>query len=195
MAAADGSASKGPAGRDRFPALKSLEEQVERTRLEQALAEARAAKLQAALPDFNVEIARDTAAFGDKTTGLAPMLVQHDAIALADDIADLVLDAARDAATADSNKRKYSFTVISDPAALQDLDLQRARRSPCSTSARRVASNSIAQTALLPFRRCRSRTGAGRAAPDACSSSNPGVWARLPRTPPFRRREQRIAVL
>lgn len=117
MAATDRSASTDQPVGGRFPALKGLEEQVERTRLQQASAEARAATVRAARPDFKVDIARDTETFGDKTTDVARMLVQHEAVVLADYTADLVPASKR------RNHRRDQagclFTVISDPAPLQ----------------------------------------------------------------------------
>ena len=43
--------------------------------------------------------------------------------------------------------------------------------------------NSIAQAALLPYRRRRSETGVGRAAPGACSSSGARAWSAPLKTP------------
>jgi hypothetical protein len=51
-----------------------------------------------------------------------------------------------------------------------------------------MAWNSLAEVALLPFRRSRSVVGPNRAPADAWSSSNPGVWAHLPGAPPFMRK-------
>jgi hypothetical protein len=111
---------------DRFPALKQLEENVERAKLEQSLAEARAKTTTAKLPDLDVELARDSVTVSDKTTGLASVLVQMDAIALADDIADIALDAARRAATGDgATSRTYNIRVVTDPAGLGGVDVYR----------------------------------------------------------------------
>jgi hypothetical protein len=117
---ADNEAPTSPS--DRFPALKPLEESVERAKLRQALAEADAAALKAKLPSLDVDIAQDAVVISDKTTGLARVLVQLDSDTLADDIADRALDAARAATSAD---HKYVFHVISDLAVLKQIDALR----------------------------------------------------------------------
>jgi hypothetical protein len=110
---------------DRFPALKELEEVVERAKLEQGLAEARAAKVKAHLPDVDVDIKQDTATVGDKT-GLARVLVQMDTVALADDVADIALDAAREAWPSENKDgHHYVMRVVSDPALIRDVDVFR----------------------------------------------------------------------
>ena len=111
---------------DRFPRLKQREEAVERAKLDQALSEARAATAKANVPDLDVEIARDSLAVSDKATGLARVFVQMDAIALADDIADITLDAARKAATEDgTTPPSYNIRVVSDPGILGSVDVYR----------------------------------------------------------------------
>ena len=108
---------------DRFPALKPLEESVERAKLRQALAEANAAELEANLPSLDVEIQHDAVVMSDKTTGLARVLVQLDSLTLADDIADRALDSAFEAS--DAGKRSYAFLVVSDPTVFKDVDAHR----------------------------------------------------------------------
>lgn len=136
---------------ERFPSLRQLEEDVERAKLEQALAEARvagskagiptgavdqaklekelaeaqAAAAKAKLPTLDVDVARDTVGMSDKTTGIASVLVQFDSIALADDIAELALDAARADATGSDSEFRYSIRVVADPAALSGVDVFR----------------------------------------------------------------------
>ena len=112
---------------ERFPNLKQLEEDVERAKLEKALAEARAATAVAKqpkppeLPEFDLEVAADTVTKSDYVTGLARVLVQMDAIAVADDIADAALIAARNA----GNARKYRFRVAHDCSLLAAVDRYR----------------------------------------------------------------------
>src|SRR6476659_1487384 len=110
---------------DRFPALKQLEEDVERAKLEQALAEARTATGKAKLPSLDVSLTPDTVATSDKTTGLARVLVQSAAVTLADDIADICLDAASRVTPASGGRRSYIFRVVSDAAAPVAVDVYR----------------------------------------------------------------------
>lgn len=134
---------------ERFPALKQLEEDTERAKLEQARAEARAATVKAKLsnvdadrakldqavveaqaatakaltPKLDVELARDTVAFTDKTTGLARVLVQMDTVALADDVAEFALDAARADSIASGDSTAYSILVVTNPSVLTGVDV------------------------------------------------------------------------
>jgi hypothetical protein len=110
---------------DRFPGLRQLEEDVERAKLNQALTEARAATTKAKLPNTDVDLTSDTVSVSDKTTGLAQVLVQQNSIALADDIADIALDAARAAVDSSSKGRTYTFRVVNDVAALKSVDVYR----------------------------------------------------------------------
>jgi hypothetical protein len=110
---------------DRFPALKTLEEAAERAKLEQVRDKAEAASDKAKLPSLDVEFTRDTIAVGAKTTGLARVLVQQDAVALADDMAEMALDAARDHTTGADGAFDFRIRVVSDPDALGDLDVYR----------------------------------------------------------------------
>jgi hypothetical protein len=104
---------------------KPLEETVARAKLEKELAETRAATSKAKLPSLDFEVAKDTVAFSDKTTGLARAFVQMDTVALADDIADLALDAARGHTTEVAGRRRYHFRVTTDPAVFADVDVYR----------------------------------------------------------------------
>jgi hypothetical protein len=122
-----------PSVGDRFPNLKQLEEDVERSKLERSLAEARAGTAAAAqpkepappkAPDFpklDLDVTADTVTKSDYVTGLARVFVQMDATALADDIADAALNAAR----ADGAARKYSFRVVHDATLLSGVDTHR----------------------------------------------------------------------
>jgi hypothetical protein len=133
---------------DRFPVLKQLEEDAERAKLEQALAEARAAtvkaslptadverakldkeqaeaeaaRMKALLPDLDVEVAKDTVTRSDKTSGLAPVLMQMDSEPIADDIAEVALDMARNKAS-DTKSFAYVFRVVTDPDVLGGVDV------------------------------------------------------------------------
>lgn len=131
--AQDEKSTSTPSVGDRFPALRQLEEDVERAKLERALAEARAGKAAAIqpqepappeppeLPKLDLDVAADTVAKSDYVTGLARVFVQMDAIALADDIADAALNAARGAGAA----RKYTFRVVHDATLLAGVDTHR----------------------------------------------------------------------
>jgi hypothetical protein len=76
------------------------------------------------LPNLDTEIGADTATVGDKT-GLARVLVEMDSYALADDIAEVVLDVVRDHWPPELGDRVYSIRVVSDPAFLRDVDVYR----------------------------------------------------------------------
>ncbi len=112
---------------DRFPNLKQLEEDVERANLDQALAEARAATASAKqpkppdMPNLDLKVAPDTVTKIDYVTGLARVFVQMDAMALADDIAEATLNAARKAGHA----RRYKFRVVHDASLLAAVDRYR----------------------------------------------------------------------
>lgn len=111
---------------DRFPALKPLEEDVERAKLDQALAEARSKAVTAVLPSTDVAIARDAVTATDKTTGLAHVLVEMCAAGHALDVALLALDAARDSTQPTENqKRRYRIRVVDDPKVFRDVDVAR----------------------------------------------------------------------
>lgn len=111
---------------DRFPALRPLEEDVERAKLDQALAEARSKAVTAVLPSTEVEVARDTVTATDKTTGLAQVLVQMCSAEQARDVASLALDAARDSTEPGANqKRRYKMRVVDDPEVFRDVDVAR----------------------------------------------------------------------
>src|SRR5688572_24425980 len=105
--AGNGAAANSPS--TMFPALKPLEERVERAKLEQALAEANVATIKAQLPSLEGEVAHDTVVMSDKTSGLARVLVQLDSLTLADDIADRALAGAY--AATEEGKRSYMFHV------------------------------------------------------------------------------------
>src|SRR3954468_7100307 len=115
-------APKTPVG-ERFPDLKDDEEADEKAKLHQAQAEAVAATVKSLPPSFDATPARDTTAFGDKTTGLAAVLVQQCTVTLADDIADHVLDAARRAAA--EGAKNFRIRVTTDPAVFKDVDAYR----------------------------------------------------------------------
>jgi hypothetical protein len=61
--------------------------------------------MRGALLDFNGDLARDTATFGDKTAGMVRMPVPHAAVALVDHIADIVLASQRRHYRAGGKKR------------------------------------------------------------------------------------------
>jgi hypothetical protein len=124
--AADETAAETKGVGDRFPALKPLEEDVERAKLDQALAEARTKTITAKLPSLDVELTRDTVTAADKTTGLARVLVQMCSSVLADDVAGLALDAARESTGPDSQqKRCYRIRIVDDSAVFRDVDVAR----------------------------------------------------------------------
>jgi hypothetical protein len=122
----DKAAAETKAVGDRFPALKQLEEDVERAKLDQALVEARSKALAAKVPNLEVELGQDTVTQAEKTTGLARVLVQQCSSVLADDVAGLALDAARRATNPDPNKqRRYIIRIIDNPETVRDVDLFR----------------------------------------------------------------------
>lgn len=129
-----------PSVGDKFPALKPLEEQVERAKLHQALAETRAATTKAQMPDLDAELGKDTATVGDKSTGLARVLVQMDSMALADDLADLALDAARSSTDEVDGRRTYVLRVVNDREFLGDIDVHQLIEGRCDNLAARLVS-------------------------------------------------------
>jgi hypothetical protein len=122
---------------DRFPALKQLEEDAEREKLNQAVAEARAKALTAKLPSAKVELARDTVTAGEKTTGLARVLVQMCSSVLADDVAELTLDAARESTDA-QGERSYRIRIVDDPNAFRDVDVARILQGQLGNLTKRI---------------------------------------------------------
>ena len=84
---------------------------------------------KAAAPELpDVTLTRGSVTVGDKVTGLARVLIQRDAIILADDIADSALDAARRSQPPKDGGRNYDIRIVSDPSALEDLDVYRGLR-------------------------------------------------------------------
>ncbi len=133
MAGAEDDAQVPSAVGDRFPALRGLEEQVERARLAQALAQAEAATATAAVPKFDVALESDTVTSSDKTTALVSVLTQGPAGWLAHDIAGIALDAALREAEAIAaalqefeaeveSERSYRFFVSTDPSIVGGRD-------------------------------------------------------------------------
>ncbi len=123
---------------DRFPALKRLEEDVERAKLDQALAEARSKALRAKLPSLDVDVERDTVDVSDESSGLARVLVQTDTVALADDIADLALEAARAATKPQGNSYSYVIRVVGDRAVFAGVDVYRLLEAQLSRLVSRI---------------------------------------------------------
>ena len=153
----------------RFPSLKQLEEDTERAKLEQARAESQAATAKARLPSPDT-LTAETVTAGDKTTGLAAILVQRGAGIIAHDIARLALDAARQASEVDSDalavdatpdpsgadpRHSYVFRVTSDSAVLSSIDTYRLldgqlihfERRISAADAGRAASRTMAEPA------------------------------------------------
>lgn len=122
---ADDEKPKPPSVGERFPNLKQLEEDVERAKLDQALAEARAATASAKQPKqpdlSGLGVTPETVTKSDYVTGLARVFVQMDAMALADDIADAALNAAREK----NEARTYRFRVVHDSSLLAAVDRYR----------------------------------------------------------------------
>ena len=123
---------------DRFPALKRLEEDVERAKLDQALAEARSKALRAKLPSLDVDVERDAVDISEKSSGLARVLVQTDTVALADDIADLALEAARAATKPQGNSYSYVIRVVGDRAVFAGVDVYRLLEAQLSRLVSRI---------------------------------------------------------
>jgi hypothetical protein len=123
---------------DRFPALKRLEEEVERAKLDEALATAQAKTLQAKLPSLDADVSRETADVSATSTGLARVLVQMDTAALADDIADLALDAARAATTPQDNGYSYVVRVVTDRSVFAGVDVYRLLEAQLSRLVSRI---------------------------------------------------------
>jgi hypothetical protein len=69
---------------------------------------------------LKLDATKDTAARGDKTSGLGRVLVQMDSNALADDVADLVLGAVRDS----GEPVRWPIRVVDDPALLRGADVR-----------------------------------------------------------------------
>ena len=116
--AANGSPSIG----DRFPALRGLEEDVERAKLAQALAEAQAARITAMLPEGQPTFGTDSVTSSDNMTGLATVLAQNCALRLSWDVAAIVLDAARARTAAADGRRHYRFVITEDPSLIPAID-------------------------------------------------------------------------
>jgi hypothetical protein len=115
---------------DHFKGLKDLEERAQAAKLDQARAEAEAAAAKARqpsleLPSLDTELAQDTATVGEKS-GLAGPLVQLSSGRLADDIADLALDATR--GPTDTAPAKYTMRVVSTLGFLGEIDAHRILR-------------------------------------------------------------------
>ena len=80
-------------------------------------------------------LSRDTA---DETTGLARVLVQMDAVALAEDIANLALDAARAATSPQDGAYSYVIRVVTSRAVLAGVDVNRLLEAQLARLASRI---------------------------------------------------------
>jgi hypothetical protein len=80
-------------------------------------------------------LSRDTA---DETTGLARVLVQMDATALAEDIANLALDAARAATSPQDGAYSYVIRVVTSRAVLAGVDVNRLLEAQLARLASRI---------------------------------------------------------
>jgi hypothetical protein len=83
-------------------------------------------------------LSRDTADGADETTGLARVLVQMDAVALAEDIANLALDAARAATSPQDGAYSYVIRVVTDRAVLAGVDVNRLLEAQLARLASRI---------------------------------------------------------
>jgi hypothetical protein len=93
----------------------------------------------ARIEDRFLGLSRDTAGgAAAETTGLARVLVQMDAVALAEDIANLALDAARAATSPQDGAYSYVIRVVTNRAVLAGVDVNRLLEAQLARLAARI---------------------------------------------------------